>query len=72
MLKKLRKSAFFILHFSCLPMDPDSESGSTQVIEFGYNPDPDPQPWFFFYLLTGETTGLVCGKIGSVTKTTAQ
>jgi hypothetical protein len=27
-------------------MDPNSGSGSTQVIESGSNTDPDPQPWF--------------------------
>ncbi len=28
-----------------LDPDPDSESGSTDPIEHGSNPDPDPQPW---------------------------
>jgi hypothetical protein len=39
---------FFIVFFILLPFntDPDSESGSTFVIESGSNPvtDPDPQP----------------------------
>jgi hypothetical protein len=56
MFKKLRKSEFFSSFF--LPMDPDPDSdslsGSTQVIESGYNLDPDPQPWLealiFFWL----------------------
>ncbi len=31
--------------FALLDPDPDSESGSTDPIEYGSTPDPDPQPW---------------------------
>jgi hypothetical protein len=56
MCKKLRKSTFFSSFF--LPMDPDSKSGSTQVIESGSNTDPDPQPWIpQFYGATGNAEG---------------
>jgi hypothetical protein len=32
----------FVGHFALL--DPDPETGSTDPIESGSNPDPDPQP----------------------------
>ncbi len=50
-------------HFALLDPDPDSEyrtdpdseygSGSTDLIEFGYNPDPDPKPCFFERVFVG-------------------
>jgi hypothetical protein len=32
----------FVGHFALLDPDPDSESGSTDPIESGSNPDPEP------------------------------
>jgi hypothetical protein len=48
---------FFLLLwviFALLDPDPDSECGSTDPIESGFNPDPDtdpdPQPWFIYFI----------------------
>jgi hypothetical protein len=35
----------FVGHFALLDPDPEYGSGSTDLIESGYNPDPDPKPW---------------------------
>jgi hypothetical protein len=63
MSKKLRSAVFssFFLH-----MDPDSESGSTQVIESGSNPDPDPQPWSPGNVTASQSFHTGCSK-GSIT-----
>ncbi len=51
-LQNMNFQNFFLLLwviFALLDPDPDSESGSTDSIESGFNPDPDtdPQPWCF-------------------------
>jgi hypothetical protein len=48
----LKKKSTFVGHFC--PLDPDSESESTDPIESGSDPDPDPQPWFCYLTFVPE------------------
>jgi hypothetical protein len=46
---KFQKQKLYFCHFRLLDPDPDSESGSTDQVESGSN--PDPKHWFFHVMV---------------------